>query len=165
MEKQYNEKDITSLFENKPSVFQISEKEIKKAKKKEVDAFKEKKEELTKPYVESFEDEGEEVEEEISPSREVDITEEIEQLIEMREQMIEMLHEADGIIRQAANQVGSRLIHERARSYWIGHLNQALSNESEYLGKSMYTFEDTIQELEAAANGESDEYDDEEHDV
>jgi hypothetical protein len=145
----YDDKAVKGLFENKPSAFQIDEKLAKKAAKKNEDAFKEKKDELLKPYTEDFT---------------TDITDEIEHLFEIKEQMSELLFEAEQIIRQAANDVGDRIIYQRAKSYWLAHIATALSKESEYLGGSMSTFEDTIEELEEAAAGgpDADDMDDEE---
>ena len=44
----------------------------------------------------------------------------------------------------------------RARSYWYAHILTALDNESEFMGGSMTTMQDTIDELREAGGSEDD---------
>lgn len=85
----------------------------------------------------------------------------VERLEEIRFEIDQLVDEAYTLIRQLAQEVGDRSISDRAEAYWIGHISTALSNESGYIGKSMVTFEDTIEELREAyeAGGEEDSED------
>ncbi|MFS8573463.1 MAG: hypothetical protein LOD85_10660, partial [Clostridia bacterium] len=46
---------------------------------------------------------------------------------------------------------------EVARRYWIGHVDAALENRGEWLGRPMVTAEDTIRELEAELEEDDEE--------
>jgi len=59
------------------------------------------------------------------------------------EEILEKLVEAEGILREVGGD-----IQERAMSYWVPHIYQALQNETRWLGGSMITAEDTINEIE-----------------
>lgn len=54
----------------------------------------------------------------------------------------ELIDEAKHIVKGAGG-----FAYERARSYWIPHIIIALSKEHDYLGGSMVTMADTIEEL------------------
>ena len=71
--------------------------------------------------------------------------EDIERLRNIQEEISELIGEADTIISDI-DKVGS--IYDRAKSYWMAHIKTALYNDTEYLGGSMVTMEDTIEELE-----------------
>jgi len=62
-------------------------------------------------------------------------------LEEIKEEMLSLLDEAEHLVRQ------ERGVYDRAKSYWIPHIKMALTKEHEYLGGSMVTMEDTIEEL------------------
>lgn len=79
--------------------------------------------------------------------------EDIERLEEIKEKMIELLEEAEYLVRIT----GNKWIHDRAKSYWIPHIKTALSNDTEYLGKSMVTMEDTIKEIKTLKKDEGTE--------
>lgn len=64
-----------------------------------------------------------------------------EQLEELRDEMLEKLSEMEDIFRDNSH------IRSRAESYWVAHIKMALSNDSGYLGGSMCSCEDTINEL------------------
>lgn len=77
----------------------------------------------------------------------------IKKLEKIRSKMLELLEEAEYIVRIT----GSRHIYDRAKAYWIPHIKTALSNDTEYLGKSMVTMQDTISEIESQNNTEDTE--------
>ena len=69
-------------------------------------------------------------------------TEDIERLSEIKDEMKELLGEADQLIRGAGG-----IAYERARAYWLGHIAIALDDDHEYAGGSMCTMQDTIDDL------------------
>lgn len=66
----------------------------------------------------------------------------VSRLEEIQEEMIDLLDEASRIVRGAGGQV-----YERARAYWLAHVETALHRDHSYLGSSMVTMEDTIRDL------------------
>lgn len=66
--------------------------------------------------------------------------EKAERLQEIREQMLELLEEAKNIIPEG-------MAKERAKCYWYAHIKTAILKEHEYLGGSMVTMEETIEEI------------------
>lgn len=76
-------------------------------------------------------------------------SETIYRLEEIKDEMLGLLGEAEGLIRDEAK----GMEYERARSYWLAHIETALTNDHGYLGGSMVTMQDTIQELEEAEDG------------
>lgn len=77
-----------------------------------------------------------------------DMNEYAERLNEIKDEIKDLIQEAQHLVNDFSSQFGVRHIYERARSYWLAHLQTALDKESEYLGSSMTTMEDTIQEIE-----------------
>lgn len=67
-------------------------------------------------------------------------TEITERLTEIKEQMLELLDEAKDIIPEG-------MAKERAKCYWYAHIKTALLKEHEYLGGSLVTMDDTINEI------------------
>ncbi|WNO10417.1 hypothetical protein [Teredinibacter sp. KSP-S5-2] len=65
------------------------------------------------------------------------------ELEDIQMQIVELLDSAMAIIRKT----DIPQIATRAQSYWCAHIKIALFNNSGYLGRSMCTFEDTIQEI------------------
>lgn len=66
-----------------------------------------------------------------------------DELSEIKEQIKQLTYEAMELVpRDAAS-------HGRAKSYWFPQILQALDGESEYMGSSMHSMQDTIEELEA----------------
>lgn len=64
--------------------------------------------------------------------------------------MLECLDEAKRLIEQS----GQHITLQRAESYWLAHARIALTNSHGYLGGSMCSMEDTIEEI---AGSEEDE--------
>ena len=81
--------------------------------------------------------------------------EDLERLAEIKDEIEELLDEARGIIRS-----GDEGAYERALVYWLAHIRTALDNDHEYLGGSMVTMQDTIDEL-SGADDEAETEDDE----
>jgi hypothetical protein len=79
-----------------------------------------------------------------------------ERLVEIHEEMLDLLHEARTLLEREGG-----IEWERANSYWLAHIEMALTKENRYLGSSMYTMEDTLQYLESCIYGDDDEDDDE----
>ncbi len=77
----------------------------------------------------------------------------IDELREIQAQMLECLEQAKTLIKQS----GQEMTLQRAESYWLAHAKMALTNDHGYLGGSMVSMEDTIAEIEAAAEDEDDE--------
>lgn len=63
-----------------------------------------------------------------------------ERLQEIKEQMHELLEEAKDLIPEGMTK-------ERAKCYWYAHIKTAILKEHEYLGGSMVTMEETIEEI------------------
>lgn len=66
--------------------------------------------------------------------------EKAKKLQEISEQMLELLEEAKNIIPEG-------MAKERAKCYWYAHIKTAILKEHEYLGGSMVTMEETIEEI------------------
>lgn len=66
----------------------------------------------------------------------------IERLYEIKDEIKELVYEARDLFPR------NSLTYERARSYWIAHILGALDDENDYLGGSMFTMKETIEELE-----------------
>ena len=67
----------------------------------------------------------------------------IDELNELKEQMLESLDRAATLIR-ASGYDGALL---RAESYWLAHARMAITHQHSYLGGSMVSMEDTIEEI------------------
>lgn len=61
-------------------------------------------------------------------------------LEEIQQEMMELLEEARNLVRGTREQ-------QRAESYWLGHIETSLTNNSRYMGRSMCTMEDTVNAL------------------
>jgi hypothetical protein len=68
----------------------------------------------------------------------------LDRLKEIQGEMLELLDEADRILRHDFK----GMIYERAKSYWLAHVKMALTKDHGYLGGSMCDFEDTLKEAE-----------------
>ena len=64
-----------------------------------------------------------------------------ERLNEIKEQMLELLDEAIDLLPEGMTK-------EHAKSYWYAQIKTALLKEHEYLGGSLVTMDDTINELD-----------------
>lgn len=80
------------------------------------------------------------------PPTKEELCEGVERLKQIKDKMLRSLEEAENIITELAGR--KSLIHQRAESYWLAHATTAITKESRWLGGSMVTMEDTIQELE-----------------
>ncbi len=69
--------------------------------------------------------------------------EDFTRLKEIHRKMTELIDEAEYLVRIT----GDRHILDRAKSYWIPHIKTALLDDTEYVGRSMVTMEDTISEI------------------
>lgn len=87
-------------------------------------------------------------------SEDEDIAEELE---EIQGQMLDLLG-------MAKNAVSGTPEASSAESYWIAHIEMALSNDHGYLGGSMTTMQDTIDALRAGAD-EDDDWDEDEENI
>lgn len=80
----------------------------------------------------------------------------IEELEYIQEQMLDLLGQAEGLLRDTSE-------YSSAKSYWLAHIETALSNSHSYLGGSMTTMEDTIEALRQGGDPD-DEYDEDGYD-
>lgn len=67
-------------------------------------------------------------------------------LEEIRDQIAELVNEASDLIHGLSREIGSKVIFDRAESYWIRHIQGALGDEG-IIGGSMFTMNSTIEEL------------------
>lgn len=75
------------------------------------------------------------------------------QLEDLQQDMLSNLSEMKSLLRS----VDDKMIYERARQYWLAHIELALTKDTMWLGGSMVNCDDTLQEL----NADPEEYDDE----
>lgn len=73
-------------------------------------------------------------------------------LREVQQQMQDLVDQARRVLRRVGG-----TIHHRAEAYWLAHITTALSNDHGYLGGSMQTLEDTIDEIEELANDDDEQ--------
>lgn len=79
----------------------------------------------------------------LSIKKKADVSDEgIDRLEEIKVAVLELIGEAEEIVRR-----GDNVVYARAKAYWIPHVIGALTKEHEYLGGSMQTMEETIEEL------------------
>lgn len=64
---------------------------------------------------------------------------------ELMEQ-VEVIYEALYRMKQALREIAPRAL-DRAEAYWMAHIDEALENRGGYMGGSMISFQDTIDEL------------------
>ncbi|MDP2430751.1 MAG: hypothetical protein Q8O33_01830, partial [Pseudomonadota bacterium] len=77
----------------------------------------------------------------------------IDELREIQAQMLECLDQAKRLIKQS----GQDITLQRAEAYWLAHAKIALTNDHAYLGGSMCSMEDTIAEIEGAAEDDDED--------
>jgi len=77
----------------------------------------------------------------------------IDRLREIQSEIEELLDEAMHCIRDAGGSTA------QADAYWKAHIICALRNDHEYLGGSMVTMQDTIEELESGGESPDDDGD------
>ena len=80
----------------------------------------------------------------------------IARLLEIKDEMKELLGEAHDILRSGEDHIALR----RAESYWYAHIVMALDKDHGYLGSSMCSMQDTIDELTESMEDVDDEDDD-----
>jgi hypothetical protein len=74
----------------------------------------------------------------------------VDELGEIQSQILELVEQARALLRR--NELQGALM--RAESYWIAHVTTAISNNHGYLGKSMVSLQDTIDEIKGAEDDE-----------
>lgn len=62
------------------------------------------------------------------------------ELEELQDQMLELLGQAENVLQGTS-------AYDGAKAYWLAHVETALTNDHGYLGGSMTTMQDTIDEL------------------
>lgn len=67
--------------------------------------------------------------------------ENIKRLEEIKNKISELLDEVRQIVKSYP------VVYQRADAYWLAHIECALSKDSKYVGSSMVTMEDTINEI------------------
>jgi hypothetical protein len=72
------------------------------------------------------------------------MSESAERLLEIKEEIESLMDEAKRIIRNS----GDKFAWEQARGYWYAHILTSLDKNSEFLGSSMCTMQDTIDRLD-----------------
>ena len=70
----------------------------------------------------------------------------VDELGEIQSQILELVEQARALLRN--NELQGALM--RAESYWIAHVTTAISNNHGYLGKSIVSLQDTIDEIKDA---------------
>lgn len=67
--------------------------------------------------------------------------ENIKRLEEIKNKISELLDDVRQIVKNYP------IVYQRADAYWLAHIECALSKDSRYVGSSMVTMEDTINEI------------------
>ncbi len=75
----------------------------------------------------------------------------VDELGEIQSQILELVEQARALLRN--NELQGALM--RAEAYWIAHVTTAISNNHGYLGKSMVSLQDTIDEIKDAEDDEN----------
>jgi len=79
-----------------------------------------------------------------------ELRERADELEEIKDQIFDLIEQARDAVRGTPEE-------SRAKSYWLAHIEMALTKESRYLGSSMVTMECTINDLrEGAEQGPED---------
>ena len=69
---------------------------------------------------------------------------EVERAEEIQQEMLELLNEFEQILRQSDN----RMLLERFKAYPRGHIQMAITDESDYVGSDMFTLKSLAQDLQ-----------------
>jgi len=67
----------------------------------------------------------------------------IHRLQQIQEELLSLVAEAEELVKDA----GHNGIYQRAKSYWIAQIETKIHNDHFYLGGTMHSMEDTLQEL------------------
>ena len=73
----------------------------------------------------------------------IEDSDETYRLSEIKDEIKHLMGEAREIVEHSGNESAWA----RAKSYWYGHILTALDKDSEYMGSSMVTMQDTIDEM------------------
>jgi len=76
---------------------------------------------------------------------------------EIADELEEHLSHLENIMHEVGNLIDQTDERHAARSYWFGHIMGALSNDSEYMGGSMTTMQDSIDAIRESDDGEDEE--------
>ena len=87
--------------------------------------------------------------------RESDNEEIAYELEEIQQQMLNLLGEAEQMLSGTDE-------YDRAKSYWLAHIETALTNDHGYLGGSMSTMQDSI---DALREGDDEDWDEDEENI
>ena len=68
----------------------------------------------------------------------------IEELDEIKDSLLELVERAEAALRD-----GPESVRARAQCYWLAHIRTAIDREHGYLGGSLVTMDETIDELSA----------------
>lgn len=74
-----------------------------------------------------------------------------DRLKEIKDQVKDQISEAKDLLRFV-----KPIIKERAKAYWLPQIETALDNDHNWLGNSMFTMEDTIEDLDCGEEDEDD---------
>ena len=78
----------------------------------------------------------------------------IRQMFCLRDEALEKLAEIEFLIKEIAGPEDRGMAHERARAYWLSHVEANLSSEPGSFQGSMVNFEDTINDLREIIDSE-----------
>lgn len=79
----------------------------------------------------------------------------LERMVELRDQMLDSLGEIKQIIQEIAGREDRGMCFERARSYWLTHVENNLSAEKNSFLGSMVNFESTLNDLREVIDSET----------
>lgn len=75
------------------------------------------------------------------------------ELADIKDQIKELVMYAMDIVKQTVGYDSSE--YERAKRYWYGHIITALDDDNDFMGGSMHSLQDTIDELRNKSNDEN----------
>ena len=75
-----------------------------------------------------------------------------DRLVEIQEEMLSLLNEAKRLIQREGG-----ITYERAKSYWMAHIEMGLTNNHSYLGSAGCSMDNTINELDPGCDDDEDE--------
>lgn len=84
-----------------------------------------------------------------------------ERLLEIQEEMLNLLDEAENIIRRH----GSRHCQDASKSYWIPQIKMGLTDDHEYLGNAGYSMQRAIDSMPDDVEEDEEECEEEEQEV
>ena len=70
----------------------------------------------------------------------------------MSDRLQEIKNEISELLFEAKQLLPKGIVGDRAKSYWLPHMQMALDNSHDYLGGSMCTMQETIDEMEDEGN-------------